>query len=138
MTRHMHGCGLEHNCEMPDPLQPALPGREGYVARWRTTHVDPRATRLAGSVVRNWVATGEGFLPGLVERIAAGMTALVAVHAGDELTPADPVAPGWLLEALAEGRGTHDCPACNRGQATVGVLAYDGRTCPLCAGWGSL
>lgn len=136
MTRHLHGCGLEHDCQMPDPLQPSLPGQEGYSARWRRAHVDPRATRLAGSVVRNWVATGEGFLPGLIERVAAGMTALRPAD-GDELTPAEPVAPGRLLTALAEGSGTHDCPACNRGTGPVGVLA-DGRTCPLCAGWGAL
>ena len=134
MTRHVHGCGQTHDCDAPDPLQPALPGQEGMSARWRQVEVDPRASRLAGSVVRNWAATGEGFLPGLVERIAAGMTALVRVHAGDELVPAEPMAPRWLLEALAEGRGTHDCPACNG----TGALSYDGRKCPLCDGWASL
>lgn len=135
MTRHLHGCGLEHDCAMPDPLKPSLPGQEGYTARWRTAEVDPRATRLAGSVVRNWVATGEGFLPGLIERVAAGMTALRTPDR-DELDPPQ-VVPAWLLEAIAEGTGTHDCPVCNRGTGPVGVLA-DGRTCPLCSGWGSL
>lgn len=52
-------------------------------------------------------------------------------------TATERVAPEWLLTALADGLGTHDCPACNRGGPTVGVLP-DGRTCPLCAGWGSL
>jgi RecJ-like exonuclease len=38
-----------------------------------------------------------------------------------------------ILDALIEGNGTHDCPACD----CTGVLR-DKRTCPLCDGWGYL
>lgn len=40
-----------------------------------------------------------------------------------------------LREAIVEGNGTHDCPACR--PAGSGTL-LDGRDCPLCEGWGHL
>lgn len=42
-------------------------------------------------------------------------------------------APGWLLSAIVEATGTHDCPVCNAGRPLA-----DGVTCPLCAGWTTL
>lgn len=63
---------------------------------------------------------------------------LEVLWAGPAVTqPARQDALDTLRAELVEGLGTHDCPVCNRGGPTVGVLP-DGRTCPLCAGWGSL
>lgn len=70
------------------------------------------------------------------ERTDAVITNLDAVQVTVETLstvptyPEPKAAPGWLLAAIADARGTHDCPVCNAGRPL-----RPGVTCPLCAGW---